>query len=195
MLRNKLKIIARPLMLAVLSGVAAVGLQGCGTMAGSPGTAAANENRAFAPVTDDSTIAAAVESRVQGLIDGGSHVTVTSFNRKVLLTGEVRDAGMQSALGREIGSINGVQSVANEVEIAAASNILSRSNDALIAAKVVASLIPERALSVNTIKVVVERGVVYLMGRVTPAQGDIAGQIASGVSGVRKVVKVFDYVS
>jgi osmotically-inducible protein OsmY len=189
-LQNKLDMLARPLLAAVL---AAASLQGCGTMAG--GAPATNENRTMSAATDDSAIVARIETRLPALVDNSSHVTVTSFNRKVLLTGEVRDEEMKAALEREVGRIDGVQSVANEVEVAAASNILSRSNDALIAAKVVASLIPDRNLSVNTIKVVVERGVVYLMGRVTQGQGEIAGQIASGVSGVRKVVKVFDYTS
>ena len=99
------------------------------------------------------------------------------------------------ATGREAAGIEGVQSVVNELAILGASSFGSRSNDTLITGKVKASIVDNRTLYANSIKVVTERGIVYLMGRVTEREGDLAANIARGVSGVQKVVKVFEYIT
>jgi hypothetical protein len=88
-----------------------------------------------------------------------------------------------------------VVSVTNELEIAGLSSYTSRSNDALITTKVKASLVDMKTISANSFKVVTERGAVYLMGRVTQREGQIGADVARGVSGVTKVVKVFEYIT
>ena len=123
------------------------------------------------------------------------HVNVNSFNRKVLLTGEVKDDAVKAAVEREVAAIEGVQSIVNDLAVAGASSLTSRSNDSLFTGKVKASFVDDKVIYANSIKVVTERSVVYLMGRVTPSEGARAAAIASGVSGVQKVVKVFEYIT
>jgi len=127
-------------------------------------------------------------------LDAG-HVNINAFNRRALLTGEVRDEAMKAAAEREIRAIEGVLSVINELEVAGPASYTSRSNDALITTKVKASLVDMKDISANSYQVVTERGVVYLQGRVTQREGQIGADVARGVSGVTKVVKVFEYIT
>jgi osmotically-inducible protein OsmY len=188
----------RPLVAAVLCGAVVTSLQGCVEMAvGSAvvGTLAATDRRTFGAQTEDKAILFKGETRVANLVGGAGHVNVASFNRKVLLTGEVRDEAMKAAVEREVAAIEGVQSIINDLEIAGVSSFTSRSNDSLITGKVKASFVDAKDLYANSIKVVTERGAVYLMGRVTQREGQHAAEVARGVSGVNKVVKVFEYIS
>src|SRR3569832_2330691 len=103
--------------------------------------------------------------------------------------------GHEVRVEREIASIENVKSVVNELAVDLPSSFTSRSNDSLITGKVKASFVDSKEMHANAVKVVTERGVVYLMGRVTQREGDLAGEIARNVSGVQKVVKLFDYIS
>lgn len=190
--------IRRPLATIVLCGSVAASLQGCIEMAiGSAvvGTLSATDRRTFGAQTEDKGIVFKGESRLPNLVGTNGHVNVSSFNRKVLLTGEVKDEQLKAAVEREIAAIEGVKSVVNELAIFGNSSFASRSSDTIITGKVKASLVDSQDISVNSFKVITERGIVYLMGRVTQREGDRAGKIASGVSGVIKVVKVFEYIS
>ncbi len=193
--RNKLK---RVVATVLLCSVTALGLQGCVEMlVGSVvvGTFAATDRRTFGAQTEDKSIIFKGETRAMKLVGDKGHVNVTSFNRKVLLTGEVKDSQMKSMVEREIATIEGVHSVVNELEVAGVSSYTSRSGDSLITSKVVASFVDAKDIFANSFKVVTERGIVYLMGRVTQREGARAAEIASGVSGVHKVVKVFEYIT
>jgi osmotically-inducible protein OsmY len=195
---NKWTRITRPLSTAVLCGALAASLQGCFTMAvggAVMGTLAATDRRTLGAQTEDKTIIVKAETRIPSLVGDAGHVNVTSFNRKVLITGEVRDDAMKAAVEREVSAIEGVESIVNELAIMGTSSFTSRSNDTLITGKVKASFVDTKDLYANSIKVVTERGIVYLMGRVTPREGDLAASVASSVSGVQKVVKVFEYIS
>ena len=188
----------RPLMTIVLCGAMAASLQGCIEMAvGSAvmGTLAATDRRTFGAQTEDKAILVKGEARIPNVVGGAGHVNVTSFNRKVLLTGEVRDEAMKAAVEREVAAIEGVQSIVNELEVAGVSSFTSRSNDTLITGRVKAAFVDNKELYANSIKVVTERGIVYLMGRVTSREGQLAAEVARNVSGVQKVVKVFEYIS
>lgn len=190
--------VTRPLAAVALCGVVLTSLQGCVEMAVGTavmGTLAATDRRTFGAQTEDKTIVFKGETRVTNLVGSAGHVNVTSFNRKVLLTGEVRDEAMKDAVEREISAIEGVQSVVNDLEVMGVSSFTARSNDSLITGKIKASFVDAKDLYANAIKVVTERGVVYLMGRVTEREGHLAASVASGVSGVHKVVKVFEYIS
>lgn len=183
---------------AVLFGTVAISLQGCIEMAVGTAvvsTLAATDRRTFGAQTEDKSIVLKGEARMTNVFGDSAHISITSFNRKALLTGEVKDAEAKQSAEREIAAIEGVQSVANELEVAPVSNYTSRSNDALITTKVKASFVDQKDLSANALKVVTERGTVFLMGRVTSAEGRLAGEITSGVSGVRKVVKLFEYIT
>ncbi|HJV74644.1 MAG TPA: BON domain-containing protein [Noviherbaspirillum sp.] len=190
--------VTRPLAAVALCGAVLASLQGCVEMAVGTavmGTLAASDRRTFGAQTEDKTIVFKGETRVSNLVGSAGHVNVNSFNRRVLLTGEVRDEAMKGAVEREVNAIEGVLSVINELEVMGVSSFTSRSNDSLITGKVKASFVDAKDLYANSIKVVTERGVVYLMGRVTQREGNLAAQIASTVSGVHKVVKVFEYIS
>ncbi|OGB27628.1 MAG: transporter [Burkholderiales bacterium RIFCSPLOWO2_02_FULL_57_36] len=187
----------RSMATVALCGAVAVSLQGCIEMAigtAVMGTLAATDRRTFGAQAEDKTIAVKGESRIPNLVGGAGHVNVTSFNRRVLLTGEVRDEAMKAAVEREVGAIEGVQSIVNELAIAGVTSFTSRSNDTLITGKVKASFVDTKDLYANSIKVVTERGIVYLMGRVTQREGNLAGEVTRGVGGVQKVVKIFEYI-
>ena len=180
-----------------LLGLILINLSGCfGLVVGGAvvGTLAATDRRTLGAQTEDKAIMVKGESRAANLVGNAGHVNVTSFNRKVLLTGEVRDQAMKAMIEREISAIEGVQGVTNDLQIEGISNYTARSNDALITAKVKASLVDTKDVPANLIKVVTERSTVYLLGRVTNREGDLAAQVASGVNGVRKVIKVFEYI-
>ena len=188
----------RPLATALLCSVAALSLQGCIEMAigtAVVGTLAATDRRTLGAQTEDKEIVIKAETRIPQLVGSAGHVNITSLNRKVLLTGEVRDEAMKAAVEREILSISGVATVVNELLVGGPSDYTSRSNDALITGKVKASFVDEKNLYANSIKVVTERGIVYLLGRVTQREANLATEIARGVSGVQKVVKVFELIT
>jgi len=189
--------VKRPLATFVLCGAVVTSLQGCvEMMVGTAvmGTLAATDRRTFGAQTEDKAIVLKGETRVSNLVGSAGHVNVASFNRKVLLTGEVRDEAMKAVVEREIGAIEGVQSIVNDLEVMGVSSFTSRSNDSLITGKVKASFVDAKDLYANAIKVVTERGAVYLMGRVTQREGNLAADVARGVGGVHKVVKVFEYI-
>jgi len=188
----------RPLLLIVAGGALMTSLSGCfGLIVGGAvgGTLAASDRRTFGAQTEDKSIAVKGEMKLPNLVGDAGHVNIASFNRRVLLTGEVRDQAMKDLVQREIAAIEGVAQVTNELEILGPASYTSRSNDALITTKVKASLVDMRDISATSFKVVTERGIVYLMGRVTQREGTIASEVARGVSGVQKVVKVFEYIS
>ncbi|RJG16969.1 BON domain-containing protein [Massilia cavernae] len=195
---NKQGLSLHPLAKA-LACVALLGsLSGCvGLVAGGAVMTAvsANDRRTLGAQTEDKAIAVKGEMKANNITGADGHVNVTSFNRRVLLTGEVRDAAMKAAVERDIRAIDGVTLVVNELEAAPPSKYTSRSNDALITTKVKASLVDMQTVSAASFKVVTERGNVYLMGRVTPREAQVATDVARGVSGVQKVVRVFEYLN
>ena len=188
----------RPLMVAALAATLASSLTACFPVivAGAVGgTVAASDRRTFGAQTEDKGIVVKAEVKIPNVTNSAGHVNVNAFNRKVLLTGEVRDEEMKAAVEREVKAIEGVAGVVNELEVAGPSSYTSRSSDVLITSKVKLSLADAKDISGNSFKVVTERGNVYLMGRVTQREANQAVEITRGVSGVYKVVKVFEYIS
>jgi osmotically-inducible protein OsmY len=190
--------LARPLALTLLCGAMLTSLSGCvGLIVGGAvgGTMAATDRRTLGAQTEDKAIAVKADVKMQHTAGPNGHVNVNSFNRRVLLTGEVPDQSTKDAVEREVRALDGVLSVSNELAIAGAASYTSRSNDALITTKVKASLVDMKDISAASYKVVTERGIVYLMGRVTQREGAIGADVARGVSGVNQVVKMFEYIS
>jgi osmotically-inducible protein OsmY len=182
---------------AVLASVL-VSLQGCvAVVAGGmvAGAMATTDRRTLGAQTEDKAIAVKAETHLPQIVGDAGHVNINSYNRKVLLTGEVRDDAMKRAVENEVRSITNVDNVINELEVAGPSSYTSRSSDALITSKVKLSLADKKTVSANSFKVVTERGNVYLMGLVTQREGNIAADIAKGVSGVMRVTKMFEYIS
>jgi osmotically-inducible protein OsmY len=195
---RRLTSLRRPLAAIALCCSVAISLQGCVEMmvgGAVMGSLAATDRRTFGAQTEDKTIVFKGESRVSKLVGEAGHVNVNSFNRKVLLTGEVRDEAMKAAVEREIGAIENVASVVNELEVTMVSSFASRSNDTLITGKVKAAFVDAKDLFANSIKVVTERGNVYLMGLVTQTEGARAAEVTRNVGGVQRVIKVFDYIT
>ena len=123
------------------------------------------------------------------------HVNVTSFNRMVLITGEVPDAAIKADVSRIVESKPNVKAVQNELKISGSSGLGARSNDTLITSKVKGRFVDYGKFSAHIVKVVTEGGIVYLMGLVTRNEGDAATEIARSTSGVLSVVRLFEYIS
>lgn len=153
------------------------------------------DRRSSGAQLDDQSIEIKGSGRVKDAIGNRGNVAVTSYNRIVLLTGSVPNEDDKAAAERTVSAIENVKSVVNELVIGPGASFSTHSSDGLITAKVKASLVDAKDLQANAFKVVTERGVVYLMGRVTEREATRAAEIARGVSGVLKVVKVFEIVS
>ena len=134
----------------------------------------------------------------QGLrqnLGDGSHINVTSYNRQVLLTGEVATAAQKEQADKLAQSQENVKAVANELSVQAVSSLTQRSKDAIITGQIKALFVDAKDLQSSAFKVVTERGVVYLMGRVTSREAQRATDVARSVSGVVKVVRVLDIIT
>ena len=198
MIDGMVKKMARPMATIGLCCAAALSLQGCvELMIGSAvvGTFAATDRRTFGAQADDKAIVLKGENRMRNALGSAAHINVSSFNRRALLTGEVADERAKETAEREMRAVDGVLEVANELEIGPITSYSTRSNDTLITTKVKASFVDTKDLYGSAFKVVTENGAVFLMGRVTQREGNLAGDVTRGVSGVRKVVKIFDYIS
>lgn len=190
--------VLRPLSKAVLCVALLSSLQGCvAFVAGAAvsGAVATADRRTLGAQTEDKAIAVKAETGLGDIVADAGHVNVNSYNRKVLLTGEVRDEAMKRAVENEVRGISNVEGVMNELEIAGPSSYTSRTSDTVITSKVKLSLADKKTVSAVSFKVVTERGNVYLMGLVTQREGNIAAEVAQGVSGVIRVVKMFEYIS
>ena len=159
------------------------------------GTMVVSDRRTSGTQIDDQAVELKSVRRIADVIGDRGHVNVTSYNRLVLLSGEVPTEADKAAVEQAVARIDNVRSIVNELTLAAPSSLAARSNDTLMTSKVKASMVDAKDVQANAYKVVTERGVVYLMGRVTEREANRAADIARGVSGVQKVVKVFDVVS
>ena len=189
-------------MMRKLLGIAALAaavpvLQGCFPLAVTGMGAAAvmaTDRRTTGMYIEDESIEWKSLARARGDFPG-AHVNATSYNRRVLLTGEVPDEATKKRVEEAIRRIDNVRDVANELQVAGASSLASRGNDALVTSNVKARMVNNGRFSPAHVKVVTEQGVVYLMGLVTQAEAEAAVDIARTTSGVSRVVKVFQYVS
>ena len=153
------------------------------------------DRRTSGTQVDDQAIELKATKRINDLLGDRGNVSTTSYNRVVLLTGTVLAEPDKAAVERAVAGIENVKSVVNEIAVGTAASFGNRSNDTLLTSKVKASLVDAKDVQVNAYKVVTERGIVYLMGRVTEREANRASDIARGVSGVQKVVRVFEVVS
>jgi osmotically-inducible protein OsmY len=188
--------IRRLCTLAALAGIAVV-LQGCfpaAVVATGAAAVVATDRRTPGIYVEDETIEWKAIGRLRESRFADVHVNVTSFNRRVLLTGEAPNEDLRKAVEEAVRGISNVREVQNEIRIQGASSLASRGNDALITSNVKARMVNNGRFHPNHVKVVTEAGTVYLMGLVTQAEGDAAAEIARTTSGVAHVVKVFEYL-
>ncbi len=155
----------------------------------------ATDRRTAGTQVEDESIEVKVASAVRQELGDRVHLNVTSFNRKVLLSGEVRTAADKERAEKLAQRQENVQSVVNDLAVMPPSTFTQRSKDTVITGQVKAAFVDAKDLQVNAIKVVTERGVVYLMGRVTAREAKRATDITRGIGGVAKVVRVFEEIS
>ena len=144
---------------------------------------------------EDEGIELRAANRIRETLGDRVHVNVTSYNRQALLTGEVPNAQDRQTVEQIVSQVENTRSVVNDLAVAPNTTLGQRSNDTFITGKVRASLVDAQDISANSFKVVTERNIVYLMGRVSQREANRATEIARGVSDVRKVVRVFEIVS
>ncbi|MCL4743981.1 MAG: BON domain-containing protein [Burkholderiaceae bacterium] len=188
---------ARLVVCAVLAG-STLSLSGCFPLAATGvvvGTLAVVDRRTLGAQTDDTGIELKALADLSRQVPGSGGVSVTSYNRKVLLTGQVLNEQTKRAAEALVARYANVRSIHNELAISGRVSVGTQAADTSITARVKAALIDTKDLQANTIKVVTESGVVYLMGIVTRVEGDRAAQVVSRVSGVTRVVTVFEYAS
>jgi osmotically-inducible protein OsmY len=154
----------------------------------------ATDPRSTGAQIDDDTIEIKIAAN-EIVMKDDRHVTATSYNGLVLLTGEVPTQAVSDQVERVAKGIDRVRSVQNELVVGPTSELSARADDGFITSKVKGRLFDEGGFAPNAVKVVTERKVVYLMGIVTRAQGAKAGEIAATTSGVARVVKVFEYTN
>ena len=181
-----------------LLGVPAI--QGCFGVAATGAAAvsgvAAQDRRTPGSYIDDEIIELRVRAAILG--DGGlssqTHVNATSFNGLVLLTGEAPGDSLRARVTEIARGIPSVRAVQNEIALLAPSTLAERGSDALVTAKVKFALLRDPELNATQVKVVTERGIVYLMGLLRQGEADRATEIVRRVAGVRSVVKVMEYI-
>ncbi len=183
-------LLALGLALPLLQGCPALIVGGVAT-----GVLVADDRRTIGAQTDDKAIGLKVDQRISEAYGERVHVNVNPYNRRVLLTGEVPDEKTKADVERIAGGVENVSGVVNEVRIGLNTPLANRSNDAFITSKVKGNFVDDAGVQVNTIKVVTEAGVVYLMGLVTHEEGDRASAVAARTSGVVQVVRVFEYIA
>ncbi|GAA0702989.1 BON domain-containing protein [Marinobacterium maritimum] len=123
-----------------------------------------------------------------------SHINVVSYNGQVLLIGQVPDEQVKQEAESIARQIRHVRKVHNELDIAGPTSTIVRSNDVYLTSRIKVQMLADKRISGGRIKVVTENGVVYLMGLVSPAEADLAVEITRSITGVRKIVKVFEYI-
>jgi osmotically-inducible protein OsmY len=188
---------ATVLLAATLAALAPV-LTGCFPVAAvgvGAGALVLSDRRPTETFIDDEAIETRTANRVGEKFGDKVHVNVTSFNRVVLLTGEVPSEAVKADVERIAADVPNVRAITNEVQIAGPSSFASRSNDVYITSKIKARFIDANKFQVNFVKVVAEAGTAYLMGIVTQREADAAVEIARTTGGVRKVVRVFEIIS
>ena len=187
----------RVLLQCVFLLTALVTLAGClpVLVAGAAGGAVmvATDRRSAGAQLDDESIELKVLTQTTNEFGERIHVNVTSYNGIVLLTGEVPDQGAWASVGNIAKNTEKVRGVHNEIVVAPLSDFSSRSNDTYITSKVKTRMIEANKFPPNAVKVVTERGVVYLMGIVSREEGDAAAEITATTAGVVRVVKFFQY--
>jgi osmotically-inducible protein OsmY len=187
-----------PLVVALAAASLVGALSGCAPLiigGAAVGAMVTVDRRTSGAQIEDETIELRGATRLREAMGDRAHINITSYNRQVLLTGEVANEQAKQQAEQIVSRIENVKGAVDELAILPPSTLGQRSSDALITGKVKAAIIDEKDLYVGAFKVVTERGVVYLMGRVTQHEADKATQLARTTSGVQRVVRIFEIIS
>ena len=177
-----------PLVASLLGGCVAAVVGGAAT-----GVVVSEDRRTVGTVTEDQGIELKAVNRITDKYKD-AHINATSFNRMVLVTGEVPDAAAKAAVEKIVQAIENVRGVYNEVTVGPVTALSARTNDSFITSKVKARFVDERKFNAVHVKVVTEASVVYLLGLVKRKEAEDAVEIARTTSGVKRVVKLFEYI-
>jgi len=174
---------------ALLGGCAAV-VVGAGAAAGY---SAYEDRRSTGTQVEDQRIESRAGSAIDQIFGWKVHVNVSSYNRQVLITGEVPDAVTHAEVEKLVAALPGVRTLANELVIGPQTSLAARTGDAVVTSNIKGRFLGAKNFNPIHVKVVTEAGVVFLMGMVTEVEANAASEIARTTDGVKKVVKVFEY--
>ena len=195
----KFTYVARPILLASLAIASVSTLPGCGLLVvgGAAATTAAvvNDRRTPGQIVEDKTIQIKASSEMNRLFGDRARVNSTAYGGLLLLTGDVPTEGDKQKAEEAARKVDQVKKVVNAIRVGEITPLSVRSNDTWITSKVTAKLIETTGVPTRTIDITTERGIVYLLGIVTDTEGRTAATAASTVTGVNKVVKLFEVVS
>ena len=187
-----------PFFLLFLISVASPVLQGCVPLVVGAGVGAgvmvADDRRSSASMLEDQTIEIKASTRIRERFEDQVRVGVTSFNRFVLLVGQVPSEDIKREIEAMVIEVPNVRNVQNELTVSGITSVVARSNDGLLTSRIKGRLVQSKDVSANHIKVVTESGTAYLMGLVTRSEAEAASQVAATTGGVQRVVKVFEYL-
>jgi osmotically-inducible protein OsmY len=184
-------------LLALASLALAGGLSACAPLiigGAAVGAMSMFDRRTSGAQVEDEGIELRGASRLRDALGDRSHFNITSYNRQVLLTGEVPNEQAKQTAEQVVAKVDNVKGVVNELTVMLNTSLAQRSNDTFITGKVKATLVDDKNLYVGAFKVVTERGTVYLMGRVTQREADEATRLTRNISGVQKVVRIFEII-
>ena len=184
--------------LVTLGTVTTVTLSGCAALlvGGAVGTALmVSDRRTSGTQIEDQAIELKAVTRIREAVGDRGHINAVSYSRIVLLTGEVASEADRSAVEQAVARIENVRSTVNELAVMGSSSLTVRSNDTILTSKVKATFIDAKDVQAQAVKVVTERATVYLLGRVSEREAARATELARGVSGVQKVVRVFEILT
>jgi osmotically-inducible protein OsmY len=189
---SRMAVLAAAVSAATLLGACAPLLVG-GAMVGT--ALSVTDRRTSGAQLEDQAIELKAINRVREAAGSEANVSVTSYNRTVLITGEVPSEAARTATEQALSRIENVRATVNELAVMGSTSLSARSNDAILSSKVKAAYVDAKDLQANAFKVVAERGTIYLMGRVTEREANRATELARATSGVGKVVKVFEILT
>jgi osmotically-inducible protein OsmY len=195
---NRTFALTRLAALCLSAATVVVSLSACAPlMIGSAvgGAMVASDRRTSGAQLEDQGIELRASNRLRDQLGERGNVSVTSYNRQVLLTGEVPTEADKAAVEKTVAGVDNVRGIVNELAVLGASSLTQRSSDALITGRVKAAMVDARDLSANAVKVVTARGTVYLMGRVTQREADRATELTRNTQGVQRVVRVLEIIS
>ncbi|MDZ7922226.1 BON domain-containing protein [Rhodoferax sp.] len=159
------------------------------------GALVATDRRTSGSVVEDEGIEQRAASRIRENLGERVHVNVTSYNRQVLLTGEVPTAQDKQLVEQIVARVDNVRNIVNELGVMGNASLTQRSSDSLVTGRVKAGLVDAKDLFANAFKIVTERGTTYVMGRVTEREAKRATEVISSTSGVQRVVRILEIIS
>ena len=189
-----------PKRLGLMALTLCLSLSGCSSVINASREAPIDDDRGTRTLgskIDDSLIETKVAVNVAKAspdLDQNSHIVVSSFNGVVLLAGQTPRADLKSLAEQTAGQVQKIKKVHNELQVLQPSSLLARNNDAWLTTKIKTQMLTDSSIPGSRIKVITENGIVYMLGLLTQAEANRATNLVQGVSGVQKIVKLFEYI-